>query len=48
VKHGRAIAASFLEPHGLAAQQIDRGIEPHAASANAFNIASPTPWLFSG
>ena len=48
VEHGRAIAPAFLEAHGLAAEQIDRGIELHAASTNARSSARPTPWLFSG
>ena len=41
VEDGRAIAAALLEPHGLAAEQIDRGEQLHAASANAREQREP-------
>jgi hypothetical protein len=48
VKHSRAIAAPFFEAHRLAPEQIDRGIQLHAASTNALSKRCPTAWLFSG
>ena len=48
-EHGRAIAAALFEAHGLAAEQIDRGIQLHVRLHERFAAgASPTAWLFSG
>ena len=47
-EHGRALAPAFFEPHRAAVEEIDRGIQLHAASTKRRSIASPTAWLFSG
>ena len=48
VEHRGARAIAGLEPHGAAAEQIDRRQELHAPSTKLRRMRRPTAWLFSG
>src|ERR1019366_8981593 len=47
VVYGDGVVTALLQPHGLAAEQIDGGDDDHEAR-NLSSNARPARWLFSG